>query len=520
VGQPSGWVERLRDGPRIGAWNLYELTTAGMTLFDAEGELQPQLAQAVPTLENGLWRVLPDGTMETTWKLKPNLKWHDDTPLTSADFVFTALIDQDREIPVLSAAAYSAVASVDAPDPETVVVRWSRPYIDAERLFTRAYASVVAKHLLEPVYIADKSKLVQSPYWSADYVGAGAYKVQAFDRSGGPIILQAFEHYVLGRPKIDEIEIRPFADASALQVSVLTGVIDVTLGSPGMSVEHALEVANQWRGGRVERTPYDWVPMHPQLLTPNPPIVGNIVFRKAMMHALDRESMVETLTYGWASRADSFMNPNQPQYRQIEDRIIRYDYDARKAATMIEGLGYSKGADGSYQDGAGQRLTVELRSLAGSQAPYRTVVADQWRSLGIGVDEQVVPPQRARDTEYRATFPAFEVLPQPNDLPGLPLLHSRYTRLPENNFSGGNNWSRMMDPQFDSLIDRWQATIPKPERMQVLGQILYEISDRLNVMPLAYGARPIAISNRVQGISMGASIEVSQAWNVHSWDVK
>jgi hypothetical protein len=77
-----------------------------------------------------------------------------------------------------------------------------------------------------------------------------------------------------------------------------------------------------------------------------------------------------------------------------------------------------------------------------------------------------------------------------------------------------------MDPQFDALLDRWQATIPKPERMQVLGQILYEISDRLNVMPLAYGARPIAISNRMQGIAMGVSIEVSQAWNVHEWDVK
>src|SRR4051794_34494958 len=46
VGQPNVWVERLRSGPRIGAWNLYELTTAGMTLIDAQGELQPQLAES------------------------------------------------------------------------------------------------------------------------------------------------------------------------------------------------------------------------------------------------------------------------------------------------------------------------------------------------------------------------------------------------------------------------------------------------------------------------------------------
>lgn len=225
VGQPSVWVERLRSGPRIGAWNLYELTTAGFTLIDAQSQLQPQLTEVVPTLENGLWRVLPDGTMETTWKLKPNLKWHDGTPLTSADFAFTALIDQDRDIPFIRAAPYSAVDTVEAPDPQTVFVRWKRSYIDADRLFTRSYASVVAKHLLEPVYASDKTKLVDNAYWTTAYVGAGPYKVQAFDRSGGPITLQAFDDYALGRPRIDEIEVRPFADAGALQLSVLTGSV-------------------------------------------------------------------------------------------------------------------------------------------------------------------------------------------------------------------------------------------------------------------------------------------------------
>src|SRR4051794_13145411 len=126
VGQPNVWVERLRSGPRIGAWNLYELTTAGLTLIDAQGGLQPPPPEAVPTLENGLWRLLPDGTMETTWKLRPNLKWHDGAPLTSADVVFTAQLDQDKELPFLRAAAYSAVDSVEAPDPQTVLVRWKR----------------------------------------------------------------------------------------------------------------------------------------------------------------------------------------------------------------------------------------------------------------------------------------------------------------------------------------------------------------------------------------------------------
>jgi ABC-type transport system substrate-binding protein len=186
---------------------------------------------------------------------------------------------------------------------------------------------------------------------------------------------------------------------------------------------------------------------------------------------------------------------------------------------MLEGLGYARGPDGVYQDRSGQRLTFQLRAWAGTAFAYRAVVADQWRTVGLGVEEEVMPPQRASDGEFVAAFPAFELVPQPNDLGGLTLLHSRFTRLPENNFRG-SNFSRMMDPQFDALIDRWQTTIPRTERMQALGQILYEISDRLNAMPLVYGVRPIAIANRMQNVGVGPAVESSQAWNAHLWDTR
>ncbi len=456
VGQPATWVERLRPSVRTGTWNLYELVSAGTTLLDDQSELQPQLAQAVPSLENGLWRLLPEGRMETTWKLRPGLTWHDGTPLTSADVMFTALIDQDNEIPFVRHAPYSAVEAVDAPDAETVVVRWKQPYIDADQLFTRNYASIVAKHLLEPVYAADKSALVDNPYWTTDYVGAGPYRVQSYE-VGGPITLQAFDRYVLGRPKIDEIEIRPFAAAEPLMVGVLAGGIDITLGSPGMSLDQSVEVANQWRDGRIEYTLGNWLPIHPQLLNPNPPIVGNVTFRKALMHAMDRQSMSDTLRYGREPVAHSFMNPGQAQYRQIEEGIIKYDYDPRKAASMIEGLGYSRGPDGIYRDGAGQRLAVELRAWTGTGMPFRAVVAEQWRQVGVDVQEEVMPPQRATDLEFVAAFPAFDLVPQPNDVGGISLLHSRFARRPETNFRG-SNFSRMMDAQFDALIERWQRS--------------------------------------------------------------
>jgi hypothetical protein len=47
---------------------IEELINVGLTTFDNEGVLQPRLAEAVPTVENGLWQVFPGGRMETTWQ--------------------------------------------------------------------------------------------------------------------------------------------------------------------------------------------------------------------------------------------------------------------------------------------------------------------------------------------------------------------------------------------------------------------------------------------------------------------
>src|SRR6266498_3918700 len=55
-----------------------------------DNHLQPQgiLAERLPQLNTDSWKVAPDGTMETTYRLRPGLTWHDGQPLTADDFVF------------------------------------------------------------------------------------------------------------------------------------------------------------------------------------------------------------------------------------------------------------------------------------------------------------------------------------------------------------------------------------------------------------------------------------------------
>jgi ABC-type transport system substrate-binding protein len=61
---------------------------AGLTVYDQDGNLQPRIATKVPSLADGDWKVNPDGSMQVTWKLRPDVLWHDGAPLVADDFVF------------------------------------------------------------------------------------------------------------------------------------------------------------------------------------------------------------------------------------------------------------------------------------------------------------------------------------------------------------------------------------------------------------------------------------------------
>ena len=65
-------------------------TTRGSTpqvtahrLYDDKGNLQPRIAEKVPSLSDGDWKVAADGSMDVTWKVRPDVFWQDGTPLTA-----------------------------------------------------------------------------------------------------------------------------------------------------------------------------------------------------------------------------------------------------------------------------------------------------------------------------------------------------------------------------------------------------------------------------------------------------
>src|SRR5437773_10542357 len=82
-GDPHTVYQKLNPRSNIpGIDDLERLVNAGLAVQDLDGNLQPRLAEAVPSIENGLWRVFPDGRMETTWRIRDGALWQDGKPLT------------------------------------------------------------------------------------------------------------------------------------------------------------------------------------------------------------------------------------------------------------------------------------------------------------------------------------------------------------------------------------------------------------------------------------------------------
>jgi peptide/nickel transport system substrate-binding protein len=512
---PSGSVSSV---PGLDA--LTELVHAGLTHPNDQGVQLPQLAEAVPTIENGLWKILPDGRMETTWKIRPNARWQDGQPVTTEDLTFTTQVEQDKELPIPANPMYEMIERIETPDNQTVTVTWKQAFIEADQLFSYAAALPLPKHLLERPLAEDKANFFGIPYWTNDFVGAGPYKVKDWAMDSH-VVLSANPDYALGRPKIDDLEVRFIADPTTLMANVLAGV-EMTIGR-ALSLDQALQVKDQWREGSYLLRSRAWTPVNAQFMNPTPVIVSDARFRQALLQAIDRQLLVDTIMAGQTSIAHSWVSPESREYKSIESSIVKYDFDARRSVQMIESLGYRRGTDGFFADGNGQRLTVELRTTV--QNPIHTAttatVANLWEQVGVGVEQNLVSPQLAQDREYRANFPAFELVQTGNGLTTRDVrkYHSGSIAMADNRYTASGNNSRFANPEIDAAIERYVTTIPFDDRMQALAKIVNVQTTNLSVMGLIFSTEPTMVANRLKNIT-ARSERATEAWNAHEWDVQ
>src|SRR5947208_784924 len=147
---------------------------------------------------------------------------------------------------------------------------------------------------METLYVENnRDAFVALPFWTSEFVGIGSYRINEWVRDSH-VVLQAFDAYPLGRPKIDEIVVKFLADENAFIAAILADTVDVTVGK-SINFEQAMEIQSQWRDGHVEVRPETVVKMWPQFLDPNPGTLLDPRLRTALRYGLNRPHIRDDL---------------------------------------------------------------------------------------------------------------------------------------------------------------------------------------------------------------------------------
>jgi ABC-type transport system substrate-binding protein len=222
----------IKNGGGSGSREMSNIINQHLVAITADGSPTPRLLAELPSLDRGTWKVLGDGRMETTFKLRTDAFWHDGTPFTADDLVFSIQVNKDPDIANADQDAVRLIERAEATDKNTVVVTWKESYPFADRMEHRDLY-VLPQHLLGQSYTGGpKEQFLNQPFFSTDFVGIGPFRIQRWE-SGSHMDLVAFDKYFLGRPKLDSIRLQFIPDANTMLANLKARTVQVrlTLGS-------------------------------------------------------------------------------------------------------------------------------------------------------------------------------------------------------------------------------------------------------------------------------------------------
>jgi peptide/nickel transport system substrate-binding protein len=491
---------------------------AGLTFYDGNGVGQPQLATKIPRIEDGDWQLFPDGRMEVTWKLRPGLRWHDGAPLTADDFVFGMQVVHDAQLPLERELTAKLITEVVAPDAETVVVRWKELYAEGN-VSPVATIPAVPRHLIGELYqTGDKQAFANSSYWNREFVGVGPYRLGEWV-AGSHIEARAFDQYYLGRPKIDRILFRFVGDLNTALANVLAGDLDMIPRS--LEIEQALTIKRVWEptgGGAVLASPRKLRFMELQYRDANAPWVRDVRVRRALLHGLDRQGMVDTLQGGLTRPADTYVPLEDPAFRLAEQRgLSKYAYDLNRSERLMAEAGWTLGPDRLLRNAAGERLSLEIRTSAGDEQEV-AVLSDQWKSAGVDATPFSFPSSLKSDRQYRASFPGASLGERSITPTFLEGFGSAQIPTEANRWSGSNRGG-FSNPALDRLYGQYSTTIEVSGRQSLLADMLKLVSEDVALLPLYYAVDSIVVRKGVRGPMAISSMTESPAWNIHAWEI-
>ena len=498
------------------------LFNASLALMDSQGQIRPYLAEELPQLNTDSWRVSPDGTMTSTYRLRPNLTWHDGHPLVADDFAFAYSVYTSRAgLALFLPAPQDRMAEVTAPDDRTVVIQWRSLFPDAGSL-RYDHFDPLPRHMLGPIGdLQDGDALGNLPFWTREYVSSGPFKIERWE-PGALLEVAAFAGHALGRPKIDRMVLRIIADENTMLTNVLAGSVDVVIDQ-SLRFEHALVLKQEWGPGN--RGTILLEPMQARTMSyqrrpdaVSPRALLDLRIRQALAHGIDKQGLVEGLYEGERIQtSETIIPPTMQYYDLVERTVVKYPHDPRRTEELFTEAGFRKGGDGIWAGGENnERMSLQFLSGSGTRNQReRAVISDAWRKLGIEVEESQFPASGTTDPQIRATAPGVLTWSTASGESSLLRYAGSQIGSAGNRWRGQNymGWSH---PEYDRMYDLFNSTLDRSERDRQVLQLLRIVTEELATVVLYHDLNVTAFRAPITGPQVGVP-DHTLAWNVHEW---
>jgi peptide/nickel transport system substrate-binding protein len=496
---------------------------SGLTMYDAQGNLHPFIAQKVPSLSDGDWTVSPDGRMEVTWRIRPDVRWHDGSPLTADDFVFGVQVVQDPEMPLFRGLGMRGLSDVVARDQHTLVAHWKEPNFEAN-VSGPMDLGAYPRRLLGPLYEAkDHQAFMNSLFWTTEFVGLGPFKLTSW-QLGSYTEAAAFDSFFLGRPKIDRVVIRYISDLNTMVTNLLSGDVDVIPNI--IKIEEIMAIRSGWdqRNGGTTQLNFSHIEaLRIQFRFPSAPWVKDVRVRKALVHMTDRQALADSLLHGQTTVAHAFASTQDPAYHVLERRgFAKYPYDVRAGERLLADAGWTAGPDG-FVNTTGERFGIELRVVANSayNVNMGLAISDGWKAGRLNPTMLIITnelPTRQRE-EMKATPNGAFWQPDPLESRVLERFITARSST-EQSLWRGDNYGAYNNPAFDQMFDRYMGTLPAEERHALHADMLGYLAEEVPFIPLLYGPNnSMAYRAGIRGITGLPPSQLATTWNIYAWDM-
>jgi len=478
-----GRLNPLLDWNNSADRDVNRLLFSGLIRFDERGLPRADLAEA--------WGVAPDGTIYN-FTIRPNAAWHDGTPVTSDDVIFT--IEMMKSAGSLAPPDIKELwgrIEITKLNDKNIKFTLPEPYVPFMDYLT---FGVLPKHLLESV----SPDQMASADFNINPVGTGPYKFDHLIVENGQItgvVLTINTNYYLNTSFIEQVVFRYYpTSAAALDAYQQGDVLSVSQITPDVLMTALEEVNLSVYTSQLPQMSFVFF----NLNNPDVLFLQNINVRRALMLGLNRPYIINTFLQGQAILAHGPILPSSWAYY---DGTEHFEYNPDEAISLLKAEGYAIPAGGG-EVRAKEGVPMVFAMLHPDDSLHTQIaqtIQTQWAKIGVRVDLQAVPYDQLvlnslASRAYQSALVDLNLSRTPDPDP-YPFWHQAEA-------TGGQNYSQWDNRAASEYLEQARVTADYSLRTRLYRNFQVIFAKELPALPLFSPVYSYGVDTQVQGVQV------------------